>query len=68
MGACYVLTILDDSSRTVWVYLLKHKHEVSKSLINFCKMLKNQFGKGIKRVRSDNKGDFTSNSMNEFYT
>nr|GEV67111.1 hypothetical protein [Tanacetum cinerariifolium] len=28
-GANYFLTIVDDYSRAVWVYLLKHKHETS---------------------------------------
>lgn len=34
-GANYFLTIVDDYSRAVWVYLLKHKHEASTCLIDF---------------------------------
>ncbi|KAJ9561856.1 LOW QUALITY PROTEIN: hypothetical protein OSB04_007016 [Centaurea solstitialis] len=44
-GAYYFLTIVDDFSRGVWVFLLKHKHEASKCLINFYNLIKTQFGK-----------------------
>ncbi|KAI3736523.1 hypothetical protein L2E82_26344 [Cichorium intybus] len=66
-GARYFLTIVDDFSRNVWVYLIKHKHEASNSLVTFCNMVKTQFGKKVKRVRSDNGGEFTSSYMNDFY-
>lgn len=66
-GANYFLTIVDDYSRAVWVYLLKHKHEASTCLIDFYNMVKTQFEKGIKRIRCDNGGEFVSNNMNEFY-
>ena len=65
--ATYFLTIVDDFSRSVWVFLLKFKHEASNCLINFHTMVKTQFGKPIKRIRSDNGGEFTSNEMKEFY-
>ncbi|KAJ0457905.1 putative RNA-directed DNA polymerase [Helianthus annuus] len=35
--------------------------------MNFHKMVEIQFGKQIKRVRCDNGGEFTSNSMIDFY-
>lgn len=67
-GANYFLTVVDDFSRTVWVYLLKHKHEASNCLIDFYNMVKTQFGKGIKRIRCDNGGEFVSNYMRQFYS
>ncbi|KAK1440796.1 hypothetical protein QVD17_06628 [Tagetes erecta] len=67
-GARYFLTIVDDYSRSVWTFLLKHKFEASDYLISFHKMIKTQFGKLIKRIRCDNGGEFTSNRMNDFYT
>ncbi|KAK9062516.1 hypothetical protein SSX86_019703 [Deinandra increscens subsp. villosa] len=66
-GANYFLTIVDDFSRAVWVFLLKHKHEASICLINFHKMVKTQFGKPIKKIRCDNGGEFVSNRMANFY-
>ncbi|KAK1416343.1 hypothetical protein QVD17_32133 [Tagetes erecta] len=66
-GANYFLTIVDDYSRAVWIYLLKHKYEASTCLVEFYKMVKTQFGKCIKRIRCDNGGEFVSNQMNQFY-
>ncbi|KAM0052273.1 putative RNA-directed DNA polymerase [Helianthus debilis subsp. tardiflorus] len=65
--ASYFLTIVDDYSRAVWVFLLKHKHEASTCLIDFHKMVKTQFERSIKRIRCDNGGEFTSNRMLNFY-
>ncbi|KAJ0490449.1 putative RNA-directed DNA polymerase [Helianthus annuus] len=65
--ASYFLTIVDDFSRAVWVFLLKHKHEASICLIYFHKMIQVQFEKNIKRIRCDNGGEFTSNRMLDFY-
>ena len=52
------LTIVDDYSRAVWVYLLLEKREVATSLKEFFKMVERQFGKKIKVVQSDNGGEF----------
>ncbi|KAJ0860142.1 putative RNA-directed DNA polymerase [Helianthus annuus] len=65
--ASYFLTIVDDYSRAVWVFLLRHKSEASLCLIGFHKLVKTQFDKIIKRIRSDNGGEFTSNKMLDFY-
>lgn len=59
-GAHYFLTVVDDYSRAVWVFFLKNKHEASQQLINLCNMIKTQFGKDVKKIRSDNGGEFTS--------
>ncbi|MFS7957032.1 putative RNA-directed DNA polymerase [Helianthus anomalus] len=66
-GARYFLTIVDDFSRSVWLFLLKFKHEASTSLKFFHKMVKTQFGKDIKKIRCDNGGEFISNDMLQFY-
>ncbi|KAJ0568794.1 putative RNA-directed DNA polymerase [Helianthus annuus] len=66
-GANYFLTIVDDFSRSVWVYLLKRKSDASNCLISFQKMVKTQFNKNVKRIRCDNGGEFTSNRMVTFY-
>ncbi|KAJ0478626.1 putative RNA-directed DNA polymerase [Helianthus annuus] len=55
--ANYFLTIVDDFSRAVWVFLLKHKYEASTCLIHFHKMVQVQFEKNIKRIRCDNGGN-----------
>ncbi|GJU66909.1 putative RNA-directed DNA polymerase [Tanacetum coccineum] len=68
--ASLFLTIVDDFSRALWVFLIKHKSEASDAsdcLISFHNMVKTQFSKPIKWIRSDNGGEFTSNRMKEFY-
>ncbi|KAJ9538193.1 hypothetical protein OSB04_030926 [Centaurea solstitialis] len=64
--ANYFLTIVDDHSREVWVYLLKYKYEASSCLFNFCNTVKTQFSKKVKRIRCDNGGEFVSNQMNNY--
>ncbi|KAM0029215.1 putative RNA-directed DNA polymerase [Helianthus debilis subsp. tardiflorus] len=65
--ANYFLTIVDDYSRSVWVFLLKHKYEASTCLINFHKLIQTQFERNVKRIRCDNGGEFVSNHMLSFY-
>ena len=56
--ASYFLTIVDDFSRAVWIYLLVEKSEVGNTLKNFCTMVVNQFNRKVKIVRSDNGTEF----------
>ncbi|KAK9050950.1 hypothetical protein SSX86_027575 [Deinandra increscens subsp. villosa] len=65
--ASYFLTVVDDYSRAVWVFLIKHKNDARECLIEFHKWVKTQFEKNIKRFRCDNGGEFTSNRMLKFY-
>ncbi|XP_019184652.1 PREDICTED: uncharacterized protein LOC109179609 [Ipomoea nil] len=63
-GHHYFLTILDDHSRAVWIYLMKSKAEVRGLIIEFCNLIGNQFGENIKCIRSDNGLEF---KMVEFF-
>ncbi|CAH9113207.1 unnamed protein product, partial [Cuscuta epithymum] len=66
-GARYFLSIVDDFTRGVWVYLMKNKSEVCQNLIHFCNMVENQFGQRVKRVRSDNGVEFKTTFLSEYY-
>jgi len=66
-GARYFLTIVDDASRGVWVYLMNEKSEASQLLMDFCVMVETHFGTKVKNFRSDNGYEFTSNLMKKFY-
>ncbi|GJX21457.1 putative RNA-directed DNA polymerase, partial [Tanacetum coccineum] len=66
-GFKYFLTIVDDFSRSVWVYLLKSKDEVYNMFVNFYKLILTQFEKKIKTVRSDNGTEFVNSKMIEFF-
>jgi hypothetical protein len=58
-GAYYFLTIVDDYSRAVWIYLLVDKREVSQTIKNYFSLVERQFHKQIKIFRSDNGTEFT---------
>ncbi|XP_074306218.1 uncharacterized protein LOC141641459 [Silene latifolia] len=64
-GAKYFLTIVDDYSRAIWVYLLLDKTEVSDMFMSFIHMVQTQFSKSLKNVRSDNGTEF--NSMTGYF-
>ena len=53
-GYRYFLTIVDDFSRFIWVYLLRAKFDVISIFLDFYKLIQTQFGVDIKFVRSDN--------------
>ena len=57
-GFRYFLTIVDDATRSTWVYLMKSKIETSPLLISFCKMVFTQFQTNIKVIRTDNAQEF----------
>ena len=47
-GASYFVMFIDDYSRKVWVYFLKHKDEVLSFFMTFVTLVENQSGKKLK--------------------
>ncbi|GJT19185.1 ribonuclease H-like domain-containing protein [Tanacetum coccineum] len=66
-GFIYFLTVVDDFLRAVWVYLIKHKDEVFNEIVNFVKLIHNQFDTKINIMRSDNETEFVNKILNDFY-
>ena len=64
-GYKFFLTIVDDASRSTWVYLMKAKSNFKHLFISFYNMILTQFGIGIKVIRSDNALEF---SLVEFFS
>ncbi|KAJ9543952.1 LOW QUALITY PROTEIN: hypothetical protein OSB04_023659 [Centaurea solstitialis] len=60
------VTFIDDCTRVTWVFLLKHKSDVSSVLPNFILMIKNQFGVNIKRLSSDNARDYFNQTLTSY--
>ncbi|CAL2233267.1 unnamed protein product [Prunus armeniaca] len=57
-GSHYFVTFVDDFSRRIWVYTMKHKDEVLKIFLKWKMMIEMQSGRKIKTLRSDNDGEY----------
>jgi transposase InsO family protein len=66
-GCRWYISFIDDCSRMVWLYLLKSKDEVPKVVKDFHKMVKTQFGKEIKIMRSDNGTEYLNKCLQAFF-
>lgn len=67
-GSSYILTIVDDQSRTTWIYLLPNKQNIPNLIDNFLLYIQNQFECNTKRVRTDNGKEFTSAECHAIFT
>ena len=65
-GASYFVTFIDDSTRKVWVYPLRHKDEVFSTFQKFLDFVENQSGKKLKSLRIDNGGEYISKEFQDF--
>lgn len=65
-GARYFLTLLDDYSRSVWVYFLKNKSESFEKFKEFKERLENSLGKSFLHLRSYNGGEYCSEEFDKF--
>ena len=65
-SSLYYVTFIDDSTRKLWVYFLKKKSEVFDTFRKWKAMVENETSLKIKRVRSDNGGEYRDNIFREF--
>ena len=65
--AHYMLTFIDDLSRKVWIYFLRHKSEAFQCFKEWKNMVVKQIGKSMKNLRIDNGLEFCSNDFNFFW-
>lgn len=66
-GNLYILVILDEYSRFVWLRLLKTKSGATSEIINYINMIKTQYSTTIKTIHSDGGGEFRNHQLDEFY-
>jgi len=59
-GFNYFVTLIDEFSQCTWVYLMKKRSELLSIFVSFFNEIKNQFGKTIKILRSDNAKEYFS--------
>lgn len=62
----YVLTIVDDLSRFMWVYMLRSSDEILSNIVDFHNLVKNQYNKRVKVFKSNNGVEFVTQKINDF--
>lgn len=65
-GEKYFMKIIDDFSHFCVVYPLKSKSEATERLMNYVLRIENETGNKVKRIRCDNGGEYTANSLKLF--
>jgi transposase InsO family protein len=64
----YFVSFVDEYSRMMWLYLIKTKDEVLTVFQKFKVMVEKQAERGIKILRSDGGGEYTSTAFTNFCT
>ena len=67
-GFKYFLTFIDEYSRRTWVYFLKLKNEVFNMFLAYKALVEIQSSHQIRKLRSDNGGEYVKNKFTTFYT
>jgi uncharacterized protein YigE (DUF2233 family) len=65
-GYKYYVSFINDHTRKVWVYFMKHKGEVFQHFLNFKAMVEKEKGVSIKCLSSDGRGEYFSNEFSEY--
>ncbi|KAK8923921.1 hypothetical protein KSP39_PZI019707 [Platanthera zijinensis] len=65
-GSRYMLALVDDYSRYTWVYFLKEKSETFIKFVEFKELVQGRLGLRLKKLRTDNGGEFTSSNFSNF--
>ncbi|KAK2366240.1 putative mitochondrial protein [Trifolium repens] len=65
-GKRYFVTFIDDHSRKVWVYFLKHKFEVFEAFKLWKSMVETKTGLKVKKLRTDNGGEYEDTRFKKF--
>lgn len=67
-GKRFLLTLIDDFSRKVWIFFLHSKGEVPSSIKEWTTMVETQTGRKVKRIRSDNGGEYINNYLSNLFS
>ena len=65
-GSRFYVTFIDDFSRKVWVYFLKHKSDVFATFKKWKAEVENHTGLKVKCLRSDNGGEYDKSEFKAF--
>ncbi|KAJ0589930.1 putative RNA-directed DNA polymerase [Helianthus annuus] len=65
-GSRYYVTFIDDSTRKVWVYFLKHKSDVFDAFKIWKSAVENETNLKVKCLKSDNGGEYISKQFIDY--
>jgi len=65
-GAKYSLTFIDDNSRYVWVYILKHKDDVFPCFLGWKALVERSTNRKLKALRTDKGGEYMSTEFQTY--
>ena len=65
-GGEYFLTFIDDKSRYVWVYILKHKGDVFPCFLEWKALVERSMHQKLKALRTDNGGEYLSTEFQKY--
>ena len=65
-GVEYFTTFIEEHSKKTWIYFLKTKDEVFELFKEFKALVKNLTGKRIKKLQSDNGGEYIDKDFTRF--
>ena len=65
-GNKYFLSIVDDCSRKVWLYLLKHKNDAFVNFKQWKSLVENQTSRKVKALRTNNGLEFCNSEFDLF--
>ena len=60
------MSIVDDYSRKVWLFVLKEKSEAFKKFKEWCCLVETEIGSAVKCLRTDNGLEFLSKEFDDF--
>lgn len=66
-GTQYMLTVVNDYSRSIWTFFMAHKNLVTPILRNFLAMIQNQFDCAFKIICSDNGTEFVNEECSDLF-
>ncbi|EOY21321.1 Uncharacterized protein TCM_012799 [Theobroma cacao] len=65
-GSKYFAIFIDDMSRMTWIYFIQHKLVVFSIFQKFKAKVENESGYRIKKLRTDNRGEYTSSEFTSY--
>ncbi|XP_022843199.1 uncharacterized protein LOC111366733 [Olea europaea var. sylvestris] len=66
-GKWYILVVVDDFSRFIWIELLREKSDACDLIKSLCKRLSNELNLKVSRMRSDHGKEFENFNLESFY-